>query len=276
MKKLLLISISCFLSTIMHVNAQKFGIYSENPTIVNKLDFSATDQIKNVSGVAFSELTDTPFEGTTYLRCEWDHVGSYMMLRFAANPARNLSDFENGYLHFNIRTITIKNIGIRISDGNVYAQIWFIKNDPTYDFPRNGEWQQISIPVQNFKTLTPTLNLKSIIQPFVLRPADNFDASTQIDLDDIYFSNTLTTNIEISNDMDNLNFKSYPNPASNNLYLENRFEGLNAEIYSVTGQKIRATRIDNHAINIVGLTSGIYFLKINAGNKIYSNKFIKQ
>ncbi len=72
----------------------------------------------------------------------------------------------------------------------------------------------------------------------------------------------------------------YPNPVTQYLHIE--FNELTDgesvyEIYTIEGKKVLKNKINNNKrINLSRLSSGIYLLKINKENKVYTSKFIKK
>jgi hypothetical protein len=55
----------------------------------------------------------------------------------------------------------------------------------------------------------------------------------------------------------------YPNPTDGKIIIEN-YKGC-VEIYDIVGQKIISCEVDNGFVDVSGLSSGLYFLKV--GNK---------
>ena len=70
----------------------------------------------------------------------------------------------------------------------------------------------------------------------------------------------------------------YPNPANNLLKLSSLEQNtdLIVNILDVAGKCISITKLVNSSIDISNLNSGIYFLSINTGNKIYNRSFVKR
>lgn len=83
-----------------------------------------------------------------------------------------------------------------------------------------------------------------------------------------------------------LNFKSmkklftlniFPNPIDNDI----RFSGINLvnsryHIYDINGREKQFGKIaDQNVIEVSPLPSGLYFLRIDTGDKLYMAKFIK-
>jgi hypothetical protein len=85
-----------------------------------------------------------------------------------------------------------------------------------------------------------------------------------------YIATTAIEPIEASN------FKIYPNPVKNELFIEGgelNLEKETASIYNLQGQEIINRRLEGATtINVSQLTPGVYLLKIGA----YTSKFIKE
>ncbi|MDH6253957.1 hypothetical protein M2347_003684 [Chryseobacterium sp. H1D6B] len=67
----------------------------------------------------------------------------------------------------------------------------------------------------------------------------------------------------------------YPNPASDYIYLNTHDAIKKAEIFDMAGRKVNVN-VNGRQINIQHLQPGIYLIHITAGNKTYSQKFIKK
>ena len=89
--------------------------------------------------------------------------------------------------------------------------------------------------------------------------------------------NTLSTN--------NFNLKAhinvFPNPVKSELNIRwNQLNNTELIIYNIQGQTVYYTKENESSIsktiNVNHLTNGIYFLKINANNQSYTQKFIKE
>ena len=75
-------------------------------------------------------------------------------------------------------------------------------------------------------------------------------------------------------------FTYFPNPASDNLniYFKKANNSHQIDIYDVSGRVIQSIKhqgMDNRIITMAGLAKGVYFLKINDGNKTQISKILK-
>jgi bacillolysin len=79
---------------------------------------------------------------------------------------------------------------------------------------------------------------------------------------------------ELSNDV--LDFNIYPNPTENRLNVSLSDENATYEIINYLGQEVKKGKLSQDGIDVIGLNSGIYFLKVNSNQKSVSKKFIKK
>ena len=88
---------------------------------------------------------------------------------------------------------------------------------------------------------------------------------------DIGFCSILSVDdYDISNEV-----QLYPNPTSNNISVNSNLTIDKLEVYDLYGKLITSI-VNSKSINIENLASGMYFVKIYAGNKIGSKKIIKK
>ncbi|MDT8414529.1 MAG: T9SS type A sorting domain-containing protein [Flavobacteriaceae bacterium] len=92
---------------------------------------------------------------------------------------------------------------------------------------------------------------------------------------DIFFAN-ITLSVA-DNFIDKNDIKMYPNPAVHEFFISNpQFQTNEVAIYSLTGQKvIQKNALDNQiAINVSGLSSGIYLVSIKTDTDIQTKKLV--
>ena len=101
---------------------------------------------------------------------------------------------------------------------------------------------------------------------------DRYNDSVTIDLNIVVVEPTSVEKPELSK------IKIYPNPADNILYIENTNSINSVEMFDIQGRKILSRSTDETGIteiNISGINAGIYYIKLNAGEKTVIRKFIK-
>lgn len=71
----------------------------------------------------------------------------------------------------------------------------------------------------------------------------------------------------------------FPNPVKDQITVSvtSEFQGASLNLYSVSGQVLFTTTIHeiNNSIDVSSLPSGMYFIKIDRGNRSYSEQFVK-
>jgi len=98
-------------------------------------------------------------------------------------------------------------------------------------------------------------------------------------LDEIYVYNCSL--LSVDNIQKNSLIKVFPNPTSGIITIENakKLNLKNAEIYSVSGQKLQSFIMDKsvkNTIDISSLAKGVYILKVNSDNESSTVKIIKK
>ncbi len=67
----------------------------------------------------------------------------------------------------------------------------------------------------------------------------------------------------------------YPNPVRDILNISTEEKWIKAEIYDISGRIMRSVSLDSQSIDVSGLKSGTYFIRLRNGNKIDRVKFVK-
>jgi hypothetical protein len=67
----------------------------------------------------------------------------------------------------------------------------------------------------------------------------------------------------------------YPNPVSDILYLDTNEHWTKADIYDISGRIIRSISLDTSSMDVCGLESGTYFIRLKDGEKVGVVKFVK-
>jgi hypothetical protein len=67
----------------------------------------------------------------------------------------------------------------------------------------------------------------------------------------------------------------YPNPVRDILYLQTDGKWTKAEIYDISGRIMRSVTLDSQSIDVSGLDSGTYIIKLRNVDKSGNVKFVK-
>lgn len=75
--------------------------------------------------------------------------------------------------------------------------------------------------------------------------------------------------------VDGISFNIYPNPANDFIFIENISIGSKVDLFNVLGKNIKSVEIESHnqRLDINGLNSGVYFVKVDGKA---ASKFIKR
>ncbi|MEO8234059.1 MAG: T9SS type A sorting domain-containing protein [Flavobacterium sp.] len=107
----------------------------------------------------------------------------------------------------------------------------------------------------------------------------NTATTPKVEMDEIRIGQTWAdvTPVALSTkDFGNISgLKIYPNPAKNNLNISSdSFEVKNVEIYNVLGAQVLSANVTNSPINIAGLTTGVYVVKVTEEGKTATRKLV--
>jgi uncharacterized repeat protein (TIGR01451 family) len=69
--------------------------------------------------------------------------------------------------------------------------------------------------------------------------------------------------------------KFYPNPVFDILYLDKNDHWTKAEIFDIAGRIMRSISLDSSSMDVSGLESGTYFIRLKDGEKVGLVKFVK-
>ncbi len=162
-----------------------FGIFTENPSITDRFvidDIAHSVQIWDGSLFAIEEAPS--YDGEDVLA--FYAPGSRTWFGFGVNASSgiDLSHYNTGYLKFAMRTSATNNFWVGVGSANeTEGRINFNNGSDPYGFQRNGEWQQISIPIADL--VGQGLNLSAATNVFML---GGDGAIENILVDDIYYS----------------------------------------------------------------------------------------
>jgi hypothetical protein len=171
--------------------AQSYGVFTEDASITQRVDIDGgAAKINNVSGLGITISTTDTYEGAKSIKLTHDLVATWAMMQIIASPVIDLSAYADGFYNFAMKTTTTETFNIRITDNVNKPKIIFASGADPYDFKRDGQWHMISIPIKDFKALTPSLNLAAIAELMVVRGPDALTATSNfvIDIDNVYFS----------------------------------------------------------------------------------------
>ncbi len=149
----------------------------------------------------------------------------------------------------------------------------------TYSYPQNF-WFEVKFDF-NVDALSYTLSIDgtagapvSFGQDFTVGGIDFFsiDANNEYYVDDVLFVNSLSTN-EFSAD----SFRVYPNPVKDILNISTKTAVDNVTVYDILGKVVLSENPDaiSPKVNMSGLSSGAYLVKVTIGNASKTVKILK-
>lgn len=91
--------------------------------------------------------------------------------------------------------------------------------------------------------------------------------------DGVLYYSPVTTSVQKTEE---LRLSIYPNPVSNSIFIKGLQNVANLEIYSLNGRKVLSQKVHQGiSVDVSNLRTGVFYYKINVGNKNITGKFIK-
>lgn len=200
----------------------------------------------------------------------------------------------NDYLHYRIRfqnTGTASAINVKVTDTLSANLDWdtFEPIDMSHDVGeihiKNKQFVDFDFPNINLPDSTTNKALSHGYIYYRIKPKQNLvigdfiDNTAHIffDFNEAIITNTTTTTLvqTLSNsDQELLELRLYPNPANDVLYLQTQSKIDSITIYSLQGQNL--IKASNKEIDVSGLSSGIYFVRVTSGPHSEVFRFVKR
>jgi uncharacterized repeat protein (TIGR01451 family) len=203
-------------------------------------------------------------------RVKPDMVGEYVdyLIRF-----ENTGNYaaENVVVKDIIDTKTFDVSTLQITDASheVYTRIEgnkveFIFENIQLPFDDANNDGYIAFKIKTLPTLVLGDSLKNLADIYFDYnfPIRTNEAQTTIALP--VFTKDLTTDVNI-----------YPNPVTDVLYLDTNENWSKADIYDIAGRIIRSVSLYGQSIDVSGLESGTYFVRLKDGDRVGVVKFVK-
>ena len=134
-------------------------------------------------------------------------------------------------------------------------------------------------PAASATNATGTTGAPTQIAGVVIRQGGNATAGTgNVEIDEYRVGTTWTEVTPMSLNVGENNIsglKVYPNPAKNNLFISSdSFAEKQVELYDVLGKVTLKTKVTDAPINLSGLTSGVYVVKVTEDGKTATRKIV--
>ena len=264
-------------------------LMSSFPTVITNLKNTLTSLT-----IEKNKILNFPSEVTTLLKLKY--FSFYYYGNFTSFPPdfSNLNLLENININDPNKKITCEN-PLFFSYFPNLSQISYtgVTTSKYFDLSKNKKLRNVYIDseklvVVNFSNGTNNLTynikfgntlLKNIKCISVDNPTNAQNGTSPYNWTVNWFNNTKNYLSDCSvylstNNFSKPNLKIFPNPVKNILYIESEGNKINGEIYSTNGQFLKL--VSSKEINISDLKKGVYILKLNTENGIFTQKIIKE
>ena len=147
-----------------------YGIFTEDPNVTPGTD----TRLEPNNAYTITTTTESPFEGEKAVHFAFNHTDTWGVMG-TIKPYESSVDwsaFANGTYNVAIKTSCTKTMLIRLQSGEGGTQKAIITLDPetnSYGLERDGNWHFLSIPMADFLTNNPELDLTDITSLLVFR-----------------------------------------------------------------------------------------------------------
>jgi len=159
-----------------HINVagptvQTYGFYSEAPNVT----FGHALALEGNNAYTISTVTTEKFEGEKSIEFKFsgeDTWGVQGSLRPSGNIKLDISEYAGGTYNVAIKTSCDKSMLLRLHTNNGTEERAILELDPeaeTYGIKRDGEWHQVSIPMEDFVAANSNIDLTAVTHLLVLR-----------------------------------------------------------------------------------------------------------
>src|SRR5450830_254056 len=126
----------------------KFGVFTDNTVVNNKLNAGTTSDIFVWNNASTTAGNIPPYEGANALSWSFNQPGSWFGGSVESRQARDMSGFRNGNLKLKIKIPA--NVAFTVGIQDTYTNqnsVKFPANATTYGLVRNGDWGTATIPI---------------------------------------------------------------------------------------------------------------------------------
>ena len=214
----------------------RFGIFTDE-TPVDAAHLIDEDAFIFAWENTLSAGSIAPLEGDNVLSWQTNDIGWFGAGVLSEQPI-NLFGFGEGTVNFDIKipaNVSFK-IGVTDTWGN-QNYVDFPAFQTTYGLVRNGEWGQASIPVDDIRG--PLIDLRMMAYTFVILEVEG--ANCEFALDDIYWDDGLSTNVNEIVGKNSFDLSVVPMPVVNQSqirYSLDESSRVELHLYDISGRLI--------------------------------------
>ncbi|WP_152285998.1 T9SS type A sorting domain-containing protein [Flavicella marina] len=190
------------------------------------------------------------------------------------SPSDTRPDFDGTkYKFFQIK---ISNRSSQVNQFRVRGRLvndgaWFNAIDVAITTDGDGEFTTYDFEIDAANWLNTDLSNWQVI----FRKSDNSEVTDgeHIYVDNILLSDSSTASV---NNIDAFDFGIYPNPVNDELTISTEETIESVQVLDLVGKTVISSSAVNGSVNVSGLKSGIYVVKVNASKGSATSKFVKK
>ena len=154
-----------------------FGIYTEDGAVTPGSNITLVEN--NAYNIA--TIATDPYEGAEALRFQFDAQDTWGVMGTIKpeGGAVDISEFADGFYNVALKTTCSKIMLIMLQGGGQNGIVTLDPSQEPYGFKRDGAWHLLSIPIADFLSNNPELDLTAISDLLVLRSGESSVTSTE-------------------------------------------------------------------------------------------------
>jgi beta-glucanase (GH16 family) len=166
-----------------NVETGNFGVFTETTPVENHITYGTNAELYIWNNM--TSATGTAFEGSE----AWSFdvaAGTWFGMGVLCSPDRNMKNYSDGYLHFNMKTTSTANMKVGIKSAAA-GESWLPLIDGGEFGPvRDGQWHEVVIPLNRFANID-----FSVVTQIFMFAGDAPTSTFNVSIDNVYWSESV-------------------------------------------------------------------------------------
>lgn len=163
-----------------NVETGNFGVFTETTPVQNHITYGTNAELYIWNNM--TATTATPFEGSE----AWSFdvaAGTWFGMGVLCDPDRNMKNYSDGYLHFNMKTTSTAPMKVGIKSAAA-GESWLpLINGGEFGPARDGQWHEVVIPLNRFANID-----FSVVTQIFMFAGDPPTSTFNVSIDNVYWS----------------------------------------------------------------------------------------
>lgn len=166
-----------------NMESGNFGVFTETTPVENQITYGTNAELYIWNNMTSKSVT--PYEGSE----AWSFdvaAGSWFGMGVLCTVDRNMKNYSDGYLHFNMKTTSTANMKVGIKSAAA-GESWLpLVAGGEFGPARDGQWHEVVIPLNRFANID-----FSVITQIFMFAGDAPSSSFNVSIDNVYWSESV-------------------------------------------------------------------------------------